>query len=264
MSSAFAKHPLALFLGLVFFVEWAAALALFPISPVGVGVIALVPTPVALLTAALVEGREGVGQLWRHSWQWHARARWYALALLIPTAIHLLAAWVAFLFGAQLNLRPAALLALLPLTMVLAVGEEIGWQGYALPRLRAAFPSLSTAVIFGAVHATFHLPMYLLPLPPELRQASPFGLFLLMAIGFALFRVWLSDHTAGNVPVIVIYHAAINTSVLLLDGVDGQLLGWLLPVVWILAAQILLVTRDLNEQPWAGGPITERTRQFWR
>lgn len=250
-----AKHPLALFLLLVFVVEWAAALALFPLTPVAVGVIALVPTPVALLTAALVEGRRGMRPLLRRSLEWRAGLEWYALALLIPTAIHLLAAVGAFLLGARLDPRPAALLAMLPLTLVLAAGEEIGWQGYALPRLRAALSPLSTAVVFGLVHAAFHLPMYLLPLPAELRQASPFPLFLLLATGFALFRVWFFDRTDGSVPLIILYHAAINTSVLLLNGVDGQLLGWLLPAIWILAAQVLLATRDFGEQSQSRRPL---------
>jgi uncharacterized protein len=230
------NHPLALFLLLVFVVEWAAALALFPLAPVAVGVIALVPTPIALLTAALVEGRQGMRQLLRRSLKWRVGLEWYALAILIPTAIHLLAAMAASFFGARLDPSPVALLAMLPLTLVLAAGEEIGWQGYALPHLRRRFTLWRAALVFGLLHAAFHLPMYLLPLPAEFRQAAPFPLFLLMAIAFALYRVWLFDRTNGNVPLAIVYHAAINTSVVLVIGVDREMVGWLLPAAWVAGA----------------------------
>jgi len=205
-----------------------------------VGVIALVPTPVALLVTLIGHGKKGPVKLIRYSFAWQLNPKWYALAILVPVTIHLLAAAGALLTGARLAPQVGALMAYLPLTLVLAVGEEIGWQGFALPRMRAIFSPLLTAVIFGTLHALFHLPMYLLPLPPELRQASPFSLFLLMAMAFALYRVWFHEHTGGNVLQIIVYHAAINTSVLIVAGVDSAVLGWLLPLAWVLGALPLL------------------------
>lgn len=57
MSKAGIRNRLALFFALVFIVEWALVLALVTLSPIAVGLIALVPTPVALLVAARLGGR---------------------------------------------------------------------------------------------------------------------------------------------------------------------------------------------------------------
>lgn len=121
-----------------------------------------------------------MANLLRQSLAWRAGLRWYALAIFIPVITHLFTATLALWTGADPAFQPQALLAYLPLTLLLAAGEEIGWQGFALPRLRMMASPLSSALIFGKLHATFHLPTYSLPLPAALRQASPFALFLLM------------------------------------------------------------------------------------
>ena len=247
MLKRFLINPLVLFFVAVFALEWIIVLALFPLSPMAVGIIAFVPAPAAILVVAFTEGRKGLKGFVRRCFAWRVKAKWYVLAILIPLTIHLIAAVVALLFGAKPALHPETLIAYLPLTLVLAASEEIGWQGYAIPNLRAVYSPLLTAVIFGVLHAIFHLPMYLMPLPAELRQTSPFPLFLIMATAFALFRVWYNDHTDGNLLLIIIYHAAINTSVLFLAGVETDLVGWLIPVVWALAAVPILFAYGLKQ-----------------
>lgn len=238
---------------LILVLEWATVPFLVRLSPMTVALIAFVPTPTAFLVAALTEGRGGLARLLRLSVSWRIKGRWYALAILIPSVVHLLAAGVVIVLGERPTPALAALVGYVPLTLILAAGEEIGWQGYAIPRLRKVFSARLTAFIFGAIHAAFHLPMYLLPLPDDLRQASPFGLFLLMATGFAIYRIWFFEHTHGNVPLIIVYHAAINVSVILLSGVDRQILSWLLPLVWMVAALPLLAApRLFGRQESAG------------
>jgi uncharacterized protein len=246
------NRALLIFYSLVFIVEWTISPLLVRLSPAAIGVIAFLPTPIAFLVAVMVEGKGEAGRLLRLSLAWRLKAKWYLLAILIPTAISLLAMVVAILRGATPTPRLTSFLVYIPFTFILAAGEEIGWHGYAVPRLRTTFSPWLTAVIFGTLHAIFHLPMYLLPLPEELRQASPFWLFLLMVIAFAFYRVWFFERTGGNVPLAIVYHTAINTSALLLAGVDRPLLGWLLPAVWLAAMLPLLVIGGLSPRRTSG------------
>ena len=43
-----------------------------------------------------------------------------------------------------------------PLFLVTNLGEEIGWRGYALPRLQRHFNSLASSVLLGLGWAAFH------------------------------------------------------------------------------------------------------------
>ena len=74
-----------------------------------------------------------------------------------------------------------------------------------------------------------------------------------MATGFAIYRIWFFEHTRGNILLGIVYHAAINVSVIILSGVDRQLLSWLLPLVWMVAALPLLAAPRLSGRQESAG-----------
>ena len=80
--------------------------------------------------------------------------RWVAFALLLP-AIHLIGIAIGVAAGGSVSLHPE-MLALLPLFLLTNFGEEIGWRGYALPRLQERMSPLVAAILVGLVWAVFH------------------------------------------------------------------------------------------------------------
>lgn len=97
------------------------------------------------------------------------KAGWAAI-LLLPPALALTGAGAFLLQSgtlpefAPLRSFAAAPLTLLPfLVFVLLFGplpEELGWRGYALPKLQAVHGALTAALLLGAVHAAWHLPLF--------------------------------------------------------------------------------------------------------
>ena len=47
-------------------------------------------------------------------------------------------------------------LALLPIFLLTNLGEEIGWRGYALPKLQDRMSPLSASLLLGAIWGAFH------------------------------------------------------------------------------------------------------------
>lgn len=234
------RNSLAFFLALVFLGTWLIIAPLFP-DNAGVGLIVFLPTLAALIAAALLDGKAGLRELWRRVTLWRVGWRWYLIALILPIIIHLIVAGLAMLQGETLAMSFDIFILNLIFVLIFATAEEIGWTGYALPRLMKKWSASWVMLIFGFIHAAFHLPFYLLPLPEELRQAAPLPLFVIMAIAFVVFRIWLYQNTEGSVVIAIVYHVAINASVVLVMGISREMQGWLLPTVWSIAALIFFV-----------------------
>jgi membrane protease YdiL (CAAX protease family) len=90
--------------------------------------------------------------------------------------------------------------------LTFGLGEEVGWRGFALPRLQAERPALSASLLLGALWAGWHLPalfyrdtyiaMGLLVIPMLLTVA---------AVGSVVYT-WLYNGTGGNLLLLVLFH----------------------------------------------------------
>jgi membrane protease YdiL (CAAX protease family) len=226
---------------------------LFP-DNAGVGLIVLLPFLAALIAAGLLDGRAGLRELWQRILIWRVGWRWYAAALIIPTIIHLIVAGIAGILGESITIPFDVLLLTLLATLILATFEEIGWTAYAVPRFLEKWSARWVMLVFGIVHAAFHLPMYLLPLPEELRQSVAFPFFTIMVVAFSVFRIWLYENTQGSVLISIVYHFAINASVILITGTSRETQAWLLPTAWSIAVLVFYLAYYR--------PTINRTKKF--
>jgi membrane protease YdiL (CAAX protease family) len=156
--------------------------------------------------------------LWRIGW------RWYASLLIIP-ATYLFGAWVhALVNGVPLDFRmttayrlagsPSAMLALaLPIFLadVLTNGEEIGWRGYALPRLQSRYAALFSALLLGVIWALWHIAVYI-------RSFNPvwFAWYAVSVIAKSVLITWAYNGSRGSLLLATLYHSTWNTAGLLL------------------------------------------------
>ena len=231
MISAARRYPvLAGFVAMFLFtwpVElWAAAashgwvVAPPPILPllVGYGFVAA-----ALLMTGIVDGRGGVRALLRRFLVWRVGVHWYLIVLLGPAAVFLAALALHLVLGGELGqpligriVGPAMSLAVaLPLFFVFDLvtnGEEIGWRGYALPRLQTCHGALVASLVIGAVWAFWHLPKLL----TEGGPGYPIWLFVLETTATAVLYTWVFNGTAGSLLTVALLHSSLNTATVFL------------------------------------------------
>ncbi len=179
--------------------------------------------------AALAEsGRAGVRALLLQVLRWRVRPIWYLAAILVPALMPL----GGFLLGLALDkpmppVPPLQVWLSVPLLLVAlvipAVFEEVGWRGYALPRLQRRLGLLTASLVLGVVWAGMHLPLWLLPDFGFADQSIPLYVAQVMAISVVL--AWLYNATGGSLLLTGIAHAAVN--------------GW--PIPWGMALQALPV-----------------------
>ena len=210
---------------------WAAAdshgwtsVQLPPLVPVLVGYGFVVA---ALAATAVTEGRDGVRTLLRRFLIWRAGLRWYAVVLLGAVVVDLAAIALFVALGGPVPdfahpfatriLPPGVSLWLAaPLFLLwgaLTNGEEIGWRGYALPRLQARHGALVASVVIGVVWAVWHVPKFL---TAGGAQDYSFWLFLLDMVAMAVLYTWVFNGTGGSLLMVTLLHASVNTSTVFL------------------------------------------------
>lgn len=101
------------------------------------------------------------------------------------------------------------LIVLLPL-MIVALGEEYGWRGFALPGLQTRYSALVAGLMVGAVHWIWHYPPSLIGTGVPLE--TPFWLFGLWAAGFSVIITALFNASGGAVGLAILFHFSSNVA----------------------------------------------------
>lgn len=87
--------------------------------------------------------------------------------------------------------------------------EEVGWRGFALPRLQARHTAFTATLIVGALWALWHLPIFFWVDNPMSRY--PFVLWFISTVAGAFIYTWLYNSTQGSVAAVALYHVLDNT-----------------------------------------------------
>jgi membrane protease YdiL (CAAX protease family) len=166
-----------------------------------VGLGAFGPAAAAMI-AARIEGT-GVRALLRQLGTWRVGARWYLAAFLLPGAIFVVAAAAYNALGhTEPLLYPPNQPAFVAAAIVFPFGEEIGWRGFALPRLIARFGPLAASFIIGVLWTFWHIPML------TLQGVSPwlYFAFVPFMVGGSVLFTWIYRHTRGSLLLAVLVH----------------------------------------------------------
>ena len=162
------RHPLLGYFVLTYGISWGGILVvlgatgfdLTVLRPLDTGLIfvsmLLGPSIAGLTMTALLEGRAGLRELRSRLLRWRVASRWYALALLTLPLLMLAVLWPFSLF-ADAVFAPRFQWPLLGIGLVAGAFEEIGWTGFASPRLLSRQRPFMAGLSLGLVWATWHV-----------------------------------------------------------------------------------------------------------
>jgi len=187
------------------------------------------------------------------------RLRWYAFAIgylagtkLLAAVIHrvTLGVWPAFGDISVLLMIGGILVS----TWVQA-GEEVGWRGYALPRLAGRLGLGGASVFLGVIWALWHLPLFYLPGSGSDGQSFP--IYLLQVTALSVAMSWLYWKTRGSLLLVMVMHASVNNTTGIVPAAlpgasdplsfQGTPVAWLtVGVAWTLAALLLIRMRGVR------------------
>jgi CAAX protease family protein len=222
------------------------------------------PSIAGVLLTGLIDGRSGLRRLASRLRRWRVGARWYAVALLTGPLV--MCATVFVLSLASPEFRPDFLTADDKLSIVitgivvgLMVGffEELGWTGFALPRLRQRYGVVTTGLVMGLLWGAWHFPMFAGTtdptgtLPPALVVAV---LLFAWLPPYRVLMVWVYDRTE-SLPMAMLMHVPISVTAVILASEATSSLALVAPaLIW--GATLWLVVAVVA---WAnGGSLTRR------
>lgn len=89
-------------------------------------------------------------------------------------------------------------------------GEEVGWRGFALPRLQRKFSALVSAILLTVPWALWHLPLFVYrPGFTSMDAAGAAGWFLSLLTG-SILLTWFFNASKASILVCAIFHSAID------------------------------------------------------
>lgn len=208
----------------------------------------LLPACMAIGLTALSKGGSGVRSLLGKLGQWRIRPKWLLIALLVALGIRLsmsvVALWLGLIPAIQVRPVSAGQLLLLALVFLLsAIPEELGWRGYALPRLLTHHSALTASLLIGAVWGSLHLALLL---PGMMNEgALPLPTVLALVGGSVVFT-WLYVNSGGSIVLTTIFHGAQSFFVVVNEGIAPGQQMWLLAGVYLAVALVILALTGWN------------------
>jgi membrane protease YdiL (CAAX protease family) len=257
---------------LTFVISWGAILVVvgpggIPITTDQIVVLGMAtllgPSVAGVLLTGLASGRAGFRELLSRLFRWRVSARWYAVALLtaplsamgVLFALSLLSP--EFLPGIFTSDDKAGLL-LMGIVGGLTVGffEELGWTGFAIPRLRRRYGILATGLIVGLLWGAWHFVLFWES--DSFSGALPLALLLARLFSwlpaYRVLMVWVYDRTESLL-VAMLMHVSLVASLTIIEPVlaGGALLTYILvraAVLWAFVAALAVANdRPLSRQP---------------
>jgi membrane protease YdiL (CAAX protease family) len=209
------RSPLAFFLltfvlTIPFLVLGAATgLSLLPGLPIA-ALAAICPGLAALILCAR-EGGGGAAALLKRSFDFRRipALAWYALILLIAPGVAALSWGVMRLTGTPVpapHFTALTALGLAAAFFVFALGEELGWSGYAIGPLQARWGALRASLVLGVVWASVHY----VPLVEAHRSLAWIAWWTLGTVSTRVIMVWLFYRTGRSVFGASLFHMSIN------------------------------------------------------
>src|SRR5215211_4517380 len=234
MISLVKRHPIITFFVLTYVFTWAieSPLVFLTDSLTAIQGLVLVilasnvPSAVAIVLTAIVLGRGALRKLLARLLIWRVSPFWYLVVFLGPVVLVGGVVLLNALMGGPalslgMTLVGATIFFAFSVVPGSALGEEIGWRGYVLPRLQSRMSALSAALLIAPIWGLWHLPLWLTGAPG--RTPLIYAGFVLSAFALSVLLTWVYNSTGGSLLLVVLLHATINLPITLFyDDLGGR------------------------------------------
>lgn len=177
------------------------------------------PIVVSTLLSLKIFGGSGVRDLTFRIGFKGVQLRWYFFAALTFVGISIATLLVYFILaGAPEKTFQyysfGDYISMMPIFMVFSTFEEVGWRGFALPRLRNTFNPLTASIVLGVIWGVWHFPKLI---SEGTTDVNSFIVIMFFAVLVSMFMSWIYENSKGSIALAILTHAALNSAIYAID-----------------------------------------------
>lgn len=211
-ASIVSRHPLVSFFVVAYVISW----PLFLLA--GVTRVAWITVPglfgpaiAAIVIATASGGWAALRVLLGRLWIWRISPPWVAFALLFPAATYVVSSLLSPATSGSPTFSPVRQWYLIPLIYVglllVVIGEELGWRGFALPLLQRRWGALVSSLVLAIPWTVWHFAIMTNPVAPNIGNVAGLA-FIPFVFAIAIMFTAVFNNTSGSLLAVLAYHAA--------------------------------------------------------
>jgi len=263
-------RAIVIFFSLTFLVSWSLFFAAArvsgtaqsgsPFSTLGYAIYLIgvfTPALVAIFLSWREQRRVGVIALLSQVLRVPSHFAWYLFAVSYFVVIKLLAALIYRLVAGGWPVFGHDSFVLVVAAVIFSTpsqaGEELGWRGFALPRLSNHFGLPLASLVLGMIWAVWHLPFFFLSGADKFGQSFP--VYLLSVVALSVAMAWLYWRTRGSLLLVMLMHSAVNNTTNIVPStlpsarnvwsIHASPIAWTsTALLWLLAIYFLIQMRS--------------------
>jgi len=224
------RRPLLSFFALANLLSW---LAWAPLAVAGLGwttlrfspylhlVGGLGPLVAAVVVTGACDGRAGLRRLAQRCTGLRGRFGWVAFGVVAPVVLFVTAAIAMRLVGqGEVALADVGRSVEYPALsrgaywcaniVFYGFGEEVGWRGFALPRLQARSAAFTSACLVGCAWATWHIPLFAFAGGMSKMDAAGAAGWLFSIGTGSILMAWLFNTSRGSILAVALFHGVLD------------------------------------------------------